>query len=108
METKMIFLNKEAHAALLATAEKNYRTPELQILYWLSKEGTHVEVSKTEASIFPKSSDKKWQSKLKKQAIWTPEKRAEQAERIRQYWANGRMKRKSNGLDRAAAGKYDD
>ncbi len=104
---KLLALSEQAHAALMQLAEKNYRTPELQIMYWLSKEGSTIEMPK----LLPQQiqvTTKKVSTTAKKKAGWTPEKRAAQAERIRQYWANGKLTRKTNGLDHAASGRFDD
>jgi len=100
---KMVALSDNVHAALMQAADKNFRTPDLQIMYWLSKEDIKVERQLT----LPQTIQVTTRKVNKKKATWTPEKRAAQSERIRQYWASGKLKR-GKGLDSAAAGRFDD
>jgi len=106
-----IELNDEVAKALANVCRKNFRTPELQILFWLTREGEQVA-----PAILPKPDIKMPKSKPmgRPRATWSAEARAAQGERMKRQWAQGRIGRKSKAkasrsdLDSVVAGTYDD
>jgi hypothetical protein len=94
-----ITLNKELSERLLAVCEKNFRTPELQIQFWLRQEGetstpTRVIVNRGRPS-----------------GAWSEEQKARQRQRMKEMWKSGKMgSRKSadNVLDAVSRGAFDD
>lgn len=100
-----IYLSAEIQKSLVDLAEKNFRTPELQIAYWLSKEGIV-----TKEVLQPKVKINVVRKEVKKSRAWTPEQRELQRERMKRQWAVGKIrpKKSTSGLDAAASASFDD
>lgn len=105
-----IELSQDVSKALESVCRKNFRTPELQILYWLTKEGEQVSpaiLPSTKKVIARQSRNPGGRSR----ESWTPEARAQAAERMKKQWATGtlnRHKSAKSALDVVAAGGFDD
>jgi len=101
-----IELSKTTAQALEQLCTKNFRTPELQILYWLTKEGVALKPvlePKVKINIEPKTE--------KKVRRWTAEQKAQQRERMKHQWQTGKIGRwnkNKSDYDVAASATYDD
>lgn len=100
-----IYLSAEIQKSLVELAEKNFRTPELQIAYWLSKEGIV-----TKEAPQPRVKINVVRKEVKKSRSWTQEQRELQRERMKRQWAVGKIRPKKSmtGLDAAASASFDD
>lgn len=93
---KQMHLSNDTYEALENIAWKNFRTVELQIAYWLAQEG-HTKTSIAKKHVSGKTRG------------WSDEKRAEQSQRMKEMWLKGQLKpRRTDLLDAAAGGKFDD
>jgi hypothetical protein len=102
-----IELNKTTAQALEQLCAKNFRTPELQILYWLTKEGVAISPTpapKVKVHVVRKTEEKKVRR-------WTAEQKAQQRERMKHQWQTGKIGRwnkNKSDYDVAASATYDD
>jgi hypothetical protein len=93
-----VTLNKELTDRFLEICNKNFRTPELQIQYWICQEGGAPIQAQLPSN------------KGRRGVHWSEEQRQAQRERIKQQWASGNMSRKKaeTVLDGIAKGDFDD
>lgn len=100
---KSITLSESTYSALMTLAEANFRTPELQLAYWLSKEGEQIKVS-----AIGKKAYKTHKRPKSRAANWSPEQRARQSEHMKKLWERGKLGPKSEAMDTAAGQAFDD
>jgi hypothetical protein len=96
-----IVLNKQVAHALEEHCKRNFRTPELQIMFWITQDQQCVQQVLTQPETIKKLSSPRTTRK------WTEEQRAKQRERMKKQWAAGAIKPKKE-LDIIVEGSYDD
>jgi hypothetical protein len=92
-------LSAETSRLFEQVCRENFRTPELQILYWIG-------ASRAEKLLLLPQQKPKIGRPSK---AWTPEQREAARERMKKQWAEGSIKgRTKNVLDAVAEGNFDD
>lgn len=92
-------LSPETSKLFEQVCRENFRTPELQILYWIGSSRAE------KVFLLPKQKP----NTGRPSKAWTPEQREAARERMKKQWASGTIKGKTkNVLDVIAEGNFDD